>query len=238
METAQEGGRRPLLPGARTGREPERSIRRGPRRTPAELVAATQRDRLLDGIARTVAEKGYAGARISDICRAAGVTRPVFYEQFAGKDDAVLAAYRSGVRLVVQAMEQAYRDARHGGHWPAAVRAALAELLAILAGTPAFAAMLVEVEVIGGAGRAEREELLRSFRRFFDGAPSAPPGVVDVELVDALIGAVHLALYRRISQGAAEGLPDLLPTLLCVVLAPFGVREAAAGERRPAVGGP
>ena len=113
METAQENGRRPVLPGARTGREPERSIRRGPRRTPAELVAATQRDRLLDGIARTVAEKGCAGARISDICRAAGVTRPVFYEQFAGKDDAVLAAYRAGVRLVVQAMEQAYADACH-----------------------------------------------------------------------------------------------------------------------------
>jgi AcrR family transcriptional regulator len=226
MERTRERGSRPVLPGARTGREPERSIRRGPRRTPAELVAATQRDRLLDGIARTVAERGYAGARISDICRAAGVTRPVFYEQFAGKDEAVLAAYRAGVRLVVQAMEQAHTDAGHGGDWPSAVRAALAELLAILAGAPAFALMLVEVEGIGGAGRAEREELLRSFRRFFDGAPPAPPGVAGAELVDALIGAVHLALYRRISQGAAESLPDLLPTLLCVVLAPFGVRTA------------
>ncbi|WP_329456566.1 TetR/AcrR family transcriptional regulator [Streptomyces sp. NBC_01497] len=224
MEFAQERGRRPVLPGARTGREPERSIRRGPRRTPAELVAANQRDRLLDGIARTVAEKGYAGARISDICRAAGVTKPVFYEQFTGKDDAVLAAYRSGVRLVVQAMEQAHTDVRYAADWPSAVRASLAELLAILAGTPAFALMLVEVEGIGGAGRAEREELLRSFRRFFDGAPAAPPGVAGEELVDALIGAVHLALYRRVSQGAAESLPDLLPTLLCVVLAPFGVR--------------
>ncbi|WP_037842749.1 TetR/AcrR family transcriptional regulator [Streptomyces sp. NRRL F-5126] len=224
MEIAQDHERRPLLPGARTGREPERSIRPGPRRTPAELVAATQRDRLLDGIARTVAEKGYAGARISDICRAAGVTKPVFYEQFAGKEDAVLAAYRSGVRLVVQAMEQEHLRAGSVGDWPAAVRAALAELLAILAGTPAFAAMLVEVEGIGGAGRAEREVLLRRFRTFFDEAPPAPPGVVGEELVDAVIGAVHLALYRRISQGAAHTLPDLLPTLLCVVLAPFGAR--------------
>ncbi|MGQ4516852.1 TetR family transcriptional regulator [Streptomyces sp. DW26H14] len=232
MESARERGPRPVLPGARTGREPERSIRRGPRRTPAELVAATQRDRLLDGIARTVAEKGCAGARISDICRAAGVTRPVFYEQFAGKDDAVLAAYRSGVRLVVQAMEHAYLEARHEADWPSAVCAALGELLAILAGTPAFAAMLVEVEGIGGAGRAEREELLRSFRRFFDEAPPAPPGVVGEELVDAVIGAVHLALYRRISGGAAESLPDLLPTLLCVVLAPFGVRAGAGGPGR------
>src|SRR5689334_4419896 len=66
-----------VLPGTRTGREPERSIRRGPRRLPAEVVAATQRDRLLDGIVRTVAHNGYARARISDICQAAGVTRPV-----------------------------------------------------------------------------------------------------------------------------------------------------------------
>ncbi|OON82806.1 TetR/AcrR family transcriptional regulator [Streptomyces tsukubensis] len=220
----------PVLPGARTGRDPERSIRRGPRRIPQELVAATQRERLLDGVSRTVAARGYAGARISDICRTAGVTRPVFYEQFTGKEDAVLAAYRLGVALVLQSMEYAYEQAGGGVRWPVAVRAGLEALLSILASNPSFAAMLVEVEGVGAAGRAERERLLGRFCTFFTDAPAGPAGAARGELVDALVGAVHSALYRRIAQGDTEGLPKLLPTLVCVVLSPFPAVVAESGE--------
>jgi AcrR family transcriptional regulator len=84
------------LPGARAGRDPARAIKRGPSRVPPEVVAATQRDRLFDGLVHTVAQKGYVDARVSDICQAAGVTRPVFYALFAGKEDAFLATYRHG----------------------------------------------------------------------------------------------------------------------------------------------
>ncbi|MFF7334413.1 TetR/AcrR family transcriptional regulator [Streptomyces sp. NPDC090306] len=225
---ARGGGPPVLLPGARTGREPERSIRRGPRRVAPELVAATQRERLLDGVARTVAEQGFAGARISDMCRTAGVTRPVFYEQFSGKEDAVLAAYRLGIALVVQAMEYAYEEAGGAGDWPAAVTAGLGAVLELLAENPSFAAMVVEVEGVGAAGRAERERLLGRFRRFFADAPDTAdrrPGELApgrAELVDVLVGAVHAALYRKIARGEVEGLPDLLPTLVHVVLSPFG----------------
>ncbi|MFE9248498.1 TetR/AcrR family transcriptional regulator [Streptomyces sp. NPDC007088] len=229
--------RSPVLPGARTGREPERSIRRGPRRVPQELVAATQRERLLDGVARTVAEQGCAGARISDICATAGVTRPVFYALFSGKEEAVLAAYRLGVALVVQAMERAYEDAGGDRDWPAAVRAGLDALLSLLADNPAFAVMVVEVEGVGAAGRAERERLLGRFRTFFTGAPrdlgeaSSRGGCEDerAELVDALVGAVHAALYRRIARGEVERLPQLLPTLVQVVLSPFAAPGTEPG---------
>ncbi|MEV8512603.1 TetR/AcrR family transcriptional regulator [Dactylosporangium sp. NPDC051484] len=67
------------LPGAREGRDPSRAIKRGPSRVPPEVVAANQRERLYDALVHTVAEKGYANATVSDICRAAGVTRPAFY---------------------------------------------------------------------------------------------------------------------------------------------------------------
>ena len=60
------------LPGARPGRDPDRAIKRGPRRVSAEAVAATQRDRLFDGLVHEVATKGYDNARVSDICHAAG----------------------------------------------------------------------------------------------------------------------------------------------------------------------
>ena len=46
------------LPGARHGRDPDRAIKRGPRRVSAEAVAATQRDRLFDGLVHEVATEG------------------------------------------------------------------------------------------------------------------------------------------------------------------------------------
>ncbi|MEU7019232.1 TetR/AcrR family transcriptional regulator [Streptomyces sp. NPDC046203] len=222
-----------VLPGARTGREPERSLRPGPRRLTPEQVASRQRERLLDGVARTVAANGYAGARISDICRAAGVTRPVFYELFSGKEDAVLAAFRGGTRTVVRAMQRAYDEAGGAADWPTAVRAGLRALLTLLAQTPAFATMAVEIESLGPAGRRARAELLAGFRPFFRDAPPGPPGMARDELVDTVVGAVHAAVQRAVDAGrftlpegrSAAGPDPLLDVLVHVVTAPFPVSE-------------
>lgn len=216
-----------MLPGTRTGRDPERSIPRGPRRIPPEQVAATQRDRLLDGVVHTVAEKGYAHARVSDICRAAGVTRPVFYELFDGKQGAFLAAHRHGTSLLLRAMETAFGAVRP---WPCAMRAGLATMLGILGGAPAFATTaIVEIDAVGPEGRAERDRLLARFHRFFEDAPAVEPPIGQSELVACAVGGAYAALYRWVSAGRARELPDLLPVLTFHVLAPFlGPSQAAA----------
>lgn len=217
-----------LLPGTREGRDPKRSIPRGPRRTPPEVVAATQRERLLDGFVRTVAQLGYSRARVSDICQAAGVTRPVFYELFAGKEDAFLAAHRHGTGLLLRAMEEAHDRAPD---WPGGVRAGLRTLLTILAEAPAFAVMaVVEIEAIGAAGRQERTVLLDRFRRFFRDAPLPQPPLAAQELVDTVIGGVYAAVYRRVAAGETGELPALLPGLTYFVLAPFLGPELAAAR--------
>lgn len=99
------------LPGARSPRDPQRAIKRGPSRVPREQVAATQRDRLYDGLVRTVAERGYANASVSDICRASGVTRPAFYEHFESKQGAFLAAYRHGTDVLFGMLRHAFFEA-------------------------------------------------------------------------------------------------------------------------------
>ncbi|WP_307846643.1 TetR/AcrR family transcriptional regulator [Actinospica durhamensis] len=213
------------LPGGRDGRDPERAIKRGPSRVPRELVLATQRDRLYDGLVRTVAEHGYANATVTDICRAAGVTRPAFYEHFDGKEGAFLAAYTHGTDLLLDVLDQAY--AAHAGGWRSAVWENLEILLEVLAGAPAFAAMaIVEIEAAGPAARRRRVELLHRFRRFFAEAPE-PPGPVDrAELIDTVIGGVYSAIYQRISAGRAVALPELKPVLAYFVTAPFGLADA------------
>ncbi|MFF3377479.1 TetR/AcrR family transcriptional regulator [Streptomyces sp. NPDC002680] len=222
-----------VLPGTRTGRDPERSLRRGPRRTPPEVVAANQRDRLLDGFVRTVAQAGYARTRVSDICQAAGVTRPVFYELFKGKEDAFLAAHRYGTALVVEAMEEAHAQA---ADWPGAVRAGLGALLGILAEAPAFAVMaIVEIDAVGPAGWEAREALLARFRDFFTDLPEVELPVPAQELVDTVVGGVYSAIHRRIAAGRTAELPGLLPGLTFSVLAPFlGPERAAAHLADPA----
>ena len=215
-----------VLPGTRSGRDPSRSIRRGPSRLPPEVVAATQRDRLLDGVVQTVARHGYTGARVSDICLAAGVTRPVFYEQFSGKEEAYLAAHRLGTSVVIRRMEEAFAAKPD---WRDGVRSALRMLLGILAEAPAFATMaVVELDALGPAGRLVRERLLTRFRRLFAQCPPPPSPVAADLLADTVVGGVHSAVYRCIAVGRHAELPDLLPTLTLFALASFlGPQEAA-----------
>ena len=210
------------LPGARHGRDPERAIKRGPSRVPPEQVAATQRDRLYDGLVHTVAEHGYTDASVTDICRAAGVTRPAFYVHFDGKQDAFLATYRHGTGVMIRLMEHAYEQ--HGS-WRESTLAGLRVLLDVLASVPAFARMaIVEIEAVGPPAREQRADLLRRFGRFFAEAPD-PLGLSDPAdrqiLVDTLVGGVYSAIYRHVDAGRASELPELLPVLAHFLFTPF-----------------
>ena len=193
---------------------------------PAETVAATQRDRLYDGLARTVAEHGYANATVTDICRAAGVTRPAFYVHFDSKQGAFLATYRHGTEVLFRMMEQAHEDSPD---WRTASQIALRVLLEVLASAPAFATMaIVEIDAVGAEARQERELLLRRFRQLFTDAPKPSDPVSVDELVDTIVGGVYSAIYRVIAEKRTSHLPELLPTLSYFVLASFlGAAEAA-----------
>lgn len=225
------------LPGARDGRDPARAIKRGPSRVPREFVIATQRDRLYDGLVQTVAERGYANATVTDICRAAGVTRPAFYEHFDTKEGAFLATYRHGTGVLLRMMQEAHAQAPN---WRESVRAGLGIMLDVLASVPAFAAMaIVEIEAVGPAARRDRAELLECFRLFFEGAPN-PAGLFDQAafdkegVVDTVVGGVYSAIYRHVAADKARELPELLPMLTYFVLAPFVGFDEALRDRRSA----
>ena len=62
---------------------------------PGATEGREHRDRLLQGMARAVATKGYADTTIADIVREAGVSRRTFYENFADKAECLTALYES-----------------------------------------------------------------------------------------------------------------------------------------------
>ncbi|MET8154450.1 TetR/AcrR family transcriptional regulator [Actinoplanes sp. NPDC049668] len=215
------------IPGSRSATDPDRLLPRGRHDLPREFVSRTQRDRLIDAMARTVAERGYANASLGDVCAAAGVSTRAFYEHFVDKEACFLAAFDLGVSLLQRAVAEAYaRPAR----WPQRMHHGLGTLVRILAAEPAFASLaVVEVLAAGPRARACRRRLLDAYKVFFTEAPQRagaaplPPGVID-----AVIAGVYGVIYEFVSTGRATELPEQLPALTYLVVVPFLGPAAAA----------
>jgi AcrR family transcriptional regulator len=215
------------MPGSRSATDPARSLPRGRHALPREFIARTQRDRLIDAMARTVAEKGYPASSLGDVCTAAGVSTRAFYQHFPDKESCFLAAFDRGVELLQGAVLGAYR---RPAPWARRMHRGLDTLLRILAAEPAFAALaVVEVLAAGPAARARRRRLLETFTVFFAAAPrsarrpAVPPGVID-----AVIAGVYGVIYEFVSSGRAAELPEQLPHLTYLVVVPFQGPAAAA----------
>jgi AcrR family transcriptional regulator len=191
------------------------------------LARATQRDRLLDGMARTVARRGYAATPVAEVLRAAGVSRRTFYEQFADKEDCFLAAYDAIVVLCTRRLVAAYHGA---GDWEDGIARAYDALLATLAAEPDFAHLGV-VGVLAAGPRAldRREATLRRLARFVDHTreraetAAQPPALVG----QAIVGGIHELVYSRIVRGEAARLPQLMPELLHYTFMLLGVPHRA-----------
>ena len=113
-----------------------------------DMVAFNQRERLLAGLAATVAEHGYAKATIAQITEAASVSRRTFYENFQSKDECFLAAYGALDDYLATLMEEATESE---SEWPDRVAATFTALIAFLASRPNFARLyLVEPAAVGG----------------------------------------------------------------------------------------
>src|SRR5262245_9033194 len=52
------------------------------------------RDRLLDGLAASIGERGYRDTTVADIVRHARTSKRTFYEQFASKDECLIELLR------------------------------------------------------------------------------------------------------------------------------------------------
>jgi AcrR family transcriptional regulator len=75
--------------------------------------AAATRRRLLDAAAHVLAEKGFAGMRLSDVGEVAGVQAPAIYYHFSNKEDLACEVFVSGLircRLALENTLKAHED--------------------------------------------------------------------------------------------------------------------------------
>ncbi|MGN6189987.1 MAG: TetR/AcrR family transcriptional regulator [Conexibacter sp.] len=201
---------------------------------PPALARETQRDRLLHGMAVTVARRGYAATPVAEVLKAAGVSRRTFYEQFADKEDCFLAAYDAITMLCTERLVAAYHA---GASWEDGIALAYRALLRTLATEPDFAHLgVVDVLAAGPRALLRREAALRRFARFIEFTrertePAArPPTLVG----QAIVGGIHELVYSQLVRGRAAHLPDLTDELLHYTFMLLGVPRPAADRPQPA----
>jgi len=186
-----------------------------------EQVAHNQRERLVAGLAHAVAEHGYHDTTITHITKAASVSRRVFYENFAGKEDCFLAAFD----IIVAHLRELMADAAQPiPDWPHQVVAGLGAMLRFFASEPELARLSLIDSLAAGpvVGERYRTALLgfapmlepgRAFRA------SARPLPASRE--ESLLGGLTSLISRSIASGRTEQLEELLPDLTEFLLTPY-----------------
>ncbi len=68
-------------------------------------VPATVTDRLLDGLASSIGERGYRETTVADIVRHARTSKRTFYEQFAGREECLIELLRRNHADLIAAIQ-------------------------------------------------------------------------------------------------------------------------------------
>ncbi|HWX51965.1 MAG TPA: TetR/AcrR family transcriptional regulator [Solirubrobacteraceae bacterium] len=193
---------------------------------PKQLIAKSQRERIVDATAAIVAEKGLAKLTIPEIARRANVSHQTFYEMYPSKHDAFLGAQKVGMHQALHVTIDAY-DA-HKYSWPLAVSAGLRALIDYLSSEPAHAHLSV-VDTFAASPEALdiRQRALRAFAAYLRRGHELAEGVPSVA-AEAIAGGIWQVLHHYIATGRIAELPALAPQISYFALTPFLGAEKAA----------
>ena len=175
-------------------------------------------ERLLRALAAVVAEKGYPDATVAEIVERAQTSQRTFYEHFKNKEDAIVAALDSGSAHMLAAALPAFRRAPD---WQHAVHDTIEAMFHFGAEEPEYARLGgVEMYAAGKRALDQREVVTEGMEGLlapgYELAPDAPPVAAE-----AVGGALYSLLYDHVNKKGPETLPNLVPTLVYVTLAPF-----------------
>jgi len=190
-----------------------------------EQVAESQRERLLAAIATLVAERGYHGATITEIAKTASVANRVFYKNFAGKEEAFIAAFDA----VAGHLRELIAAAEAGEDWSSQLIAALRAILTFFDSEPELARLCLvapftatpKIVAHFREAIATAAPYLAEGRRLHGGEEQLPDSTED-----SLIGGIISQLSRSLLNRSGP-LIDLLPDLVEFGLSPYlGTEEA------------
>jgi AcrR family transcriptional regulator len=159
-----------------------------------------QRERLLQGMVTAANRGGYAGASISAVIAAAGVSRPTFYEYFSDRDD----CFQACIRDVQDQLSATIEDALSGQAADAAAAVAIQALVGYASAEPARARFLMAEAMSGGTHALDaRDRGIASIATSLERAQGDPPGDARVADLDAriLVATAYRMIATRLRRG-------------------------------------
>jgi AcrR family transcriptional regulator len=181
-------------------------------------------ERILRALAAVVAEKGYPDTTVADVVEKASTSQRTFYENFKNKEDSIVAALDSGSAHMLAAALPAFRRAPD---WKHAVHDTIEAMFAFGAEEPEYARMGgVEMYAAGKRALDQREVVTEGMEGLlapgYELKPDTPPIAAE-----AVGGALYSLLYDHVNRKGPETLPQIVPILVYVTLAPFLEAEDA-----------
>lgn len=207
---------------------------RGRHKLAAEVVRASQRERLIRAMLETVAERGYEATTVPEVVSRARVSRNSFYEFFADKTDCFLAACDEEaadlLRVVVASREEP--------SWLATMRRGTGAYLRWWAERPAFSrAYFAGLPAAGERAIAQREPAYALFRQLFGETgrrarieqPSLPP--LDPLVPRILVLAITELVAEEVRAGRTERLSELEDDVVFIAAKLLADDDTARRER-------
>ncbi|MGZ8802014.1 MAG: TetR/AcrR family transcriptional regulator [Mycobacterium sp.] len=114
-------------------------------------VLASVADRLLDGLASSIGERGYRDTTVADIVRHARTSKRTFYEQFASKEDCLIELLRRNNADLIASIQAAV-DAQ--ADWQLQIRQAVSAYVDHIEARPAVTLSWIrEAPALGAVAR-------------------------------------------------------------------------------------
>jgi AcrR family transcriptional regulator len=189
---------------------------------PRDIVAPSERDRLVAAMAATCAERGYAATSVEEVIARADVPRRSFEQNFAGKADCGVAATNQILTEITAVSSAAYSPDQ--SDWEITLRGVRA-LLELLAARPSFArlgciearqSMPREAYDVYTSAIRVLLAMLDRLRAYPAGELPQPPSAGR-----GAVGGAEALIRRELLAGRAERLPGLLPEIIYGLLVPF-----------------
>ncbi len=182
--------------------EGEPAALRPGRRRQGSNSSEIHRGRLLTSLTHTMAEKGYAATRVADISRAARVSSRTFYEHFADKADAFLAAYVLAGDVLFQQVKEITDDC---DDWGDRIMAGFRTYLASLDKHPAVTRLfLFETPGESDVIRPDKVRILEKFSRFL------VEHIARARAEDERLRAVTRELTPELAYGVVVGVNEMV----------------------------
>jgi AcrR family transcriptional regulator len=204
-------------PGRETEGDPQR-LPSGQHGLDREQVSESQRRRLRMAMIECVADRGYAGTKIRDLARVAGVSPNAFYGIYGSKEQCFLDTHDTVAAIEIERVSAA---AAGTGPWEQRLRDAIDAFTSTVADAPRAAYLaVVEIHAVGAAALEHQQHALdaheRLMRTVLDDAPYGS-SITDTT-VKAIVAGTRGMIYHHLEEGNPQGLRGLVEPIHAWVL--------------------